>query len=139
MEITIKNYRRSRKFGWAYTFAPTGEGLSIETPTMPDYVGTLNQLHEIRNNDTTWMVHCRSAFYNTADFYAGERITHTWTYHLLEAAPDLPFDPERDDYREWRKKNFDNRWENDCYGWGWLAGWHAAEGTEVRIRVEAAA
>ena len=82
-EITVKNYRRSRKFGWGWSTTPTGEdAYSIEAPTVPDYEGTLKQLDEAINNDRAFQ-NLGGAFFNTAWFYGGQRISHTWAFGIM--------------------------------------------------------
>lgn len=118
-EITITNYRKRRKFGWGWSTIPTGEdAYSIEVPEAPDYVGTLNQLDEARANDKAFHS-LGGVFYNTAWFWNGKRITHTWAWAALES-PVTPLG-------EWR--------ENVKYGWRWVSGFEPRIEADIKIRV----
>lgn len=89
-EITVKNYRRSRKFGWGWSTTPIGEdAYSIERPSIPDYEGTLNQLDEAISNDKAFQG-MGGAFFNTAWFYDRRRITHTWQFGITGGLEDHP-------------------------------------------------
>ncbi len=133
-EITVKNYRSSRKFGFGYTFTPTGEdAYSIETSSAPDHTGTLGQIHAAKEADRTFQ--SETAFRNTAWFYDGKRITHTWQFTRLHRAPDLYFDPENEDYSDYLMRDSENHAQNDKWGHDWVAGWHGTDGNNVKIRV----
>ncbi len=101
-EIAIKNFRRSRKFGWGWSSTPTGENAySIEVPDAPDYTGTLRQLFQDRADDVAFHS-LDGAFYDTAWFYDGRGITHTWAFGPLSPmfAPDgKPIEDVKYDYR----------------------------------------
>ncbi len=103
-EITVKNFRKNRKFGWGWSTTPTGEdAYSIETPDAPDYEGTLNQLQEARRNDRAFN-NLGGAFFNTAWFYRGKRITHTRVFG--------PMGPTYTEYgEEIEDVEYDDRWE----------------------------
>ena len=73
MVKTVKNPNRSRKFGWGYTFQPTGKGTQIETPEHPKHEGTIGQCLKAQRDDRTYQAH-RNAFHTTAWFYEGRRI-----------------------------------------------------------------
>ena len=126
-EITIKNYRRSRKFGWGYTFTPTGEdAYSIETPSRPDHVGTLNQIDDDIASDRTWRAR-GGAFYNTAWFHDGKRILATWAFDIVsQPSPNESADMTTDEFFA------------QCeYGWRWVNGWRPPEdASDVKIRLE---
>ena len=74
-QVVVTNPFRSRKFGFGYTCTPTGNGTEIETPSKPDYTGTLKQVQEAVDADRL-LASFRSGgtFYNTAWFYDGRRI-----------------------------------------------------------------
>jgi len=133
-EITIKNYRKSRKFGWGYSFTPTGEdAYSIKIPTAPDYTGTLSQIQNKKDSDKTFQE--TTAFSSTAWFYSGQRITHTWQFTCLKRAPELEFDPESESYNDYLSRNSDHHAENDIYGYGWVRGWAGGDDADVKIRI----
>jgi len=114
--ITVKNFRRSRKWGWGWSITPTGEdAYAIETPGNPDYVGTLNQIARAKHEDRVFN-NLGGAFYNTAYFYSGRRVTHTWAFTLIHQGDE---------------------WENDRYDWAWEAGFHPPDDeANLQIRVE---
>jgi len=119
MEFTVKNYKRDRRFGWGWTTQPTGHGTEIETPGAPSYLGTLAQLRRERATDAAFNS-LGGAFYNTAWFYQGKRITHTWVYTIVETADDLPGNP--DTVRSWWVQNQEHHYKNDRYGYAWVPG-----------------
>lgn len=125
-EVTVRNYRMSRRFGWAYSFHPTGRTpYEIETPARPMDTGTLRQLAQVIEDDRTWQVHSRSASSATAWFYDGRRITHTWCWTNLT--------PMVTDNGEWV--------ENVTYGYGWIDGFHperVADTGDKDIRIKLA-
>jgi len=110
-EIIVKNYRRSRKFGWGYSFTPTGEdAYSIKTPAAPDHTGTLSQIADAIQHDRTWQAK-GGAFYNTAWFHDGRRITATWAFTKIGQGK---------------------------YDWAWVTGWEPPfdDERDVKIQVE---
>ena len=125
-EITVTNYRKSRKFGWGWSTTPTGEdAYSIETPSAPDYEGTLSQLRKAMAADKAFQTNLGSVFYNTAWFYDGRRITHTWQFSIIaepENADDLLI----------------NEYYDACeYGYTWSAGWAPDwDAEDVKIKVK---
>ena len=78
-EITVRNWRRSRSFGWAWSCTPTGEdAYSIEIPSRPDYTGTYGQVVDAMLADRTFAsIKGGGGFYATAWFYKGGRIVAT--------------------------------------------------------------
>ena len=77
-EITVRNWRRSRSFGWGWSTVPTGEGINIEIPERPDYVGTYRQLCEAEAEDRAFQSSkSGGAFYATRWFYKGKPIVGT--------------------------------------------------------------
>lgn len=78
MEIELTDVNRDKKFGIGYSFTPTGKGTGIETPSKPDYTGTMSQCIKALGGDRTYQAHQQSAFNNVAWFYNGQRITATW-------------------------------------------------------------
>ena len=119
-EITVPNFGRSRKFGWGWTTSPTGQGTSIEIPTSPDYTGTLGQLRQDRADDRAFHS-LGGAFYNTAWFYGGRRITHTWAFGPLSPMFDENDQPNPD-------VEYDYRWEP-----GFHPGY--AESDDIKLRL----
>ena len=119
-EITLKNVFRTRKFGWGWSCTPTGrDAYEIQTPTHPDYTGTLRQIGEAKATDRTWQsMASGGTFTNQAWFYNGKRITHTWRWGILKGLgwddPDL------------------------VTGYGWVPGLHLNDegSTELKIRVD---
>jgi hypothetical protein len=124
-EITVTNYRNDKRFGWGYSFTPTGrDPYSIEFPTSPDHTGTLDQIDDARDKDRTWQAHSQGAFYNTAYFYKGRRITHTWRFGLLNR-PD-----------NWQDMDDREMYDKAQYGYGWFSGFEPdTDETDVKIRV----
>ena len=120
-EITVKNYVRNRKFGWGYSFTPTGEdAYSVEVPGRPDHEGTIKQIFTARDEDRTWQAY-RNSNHNTAWFYDGKRILQSWVWRNLE--------PYYTEYGEER--------QDVPHGYCWVWGFHFPEDdTEIRIRVE---
>lgn len=130
-EVIVKNFRRSRKFGWGYSFTPSGRSAtSIETPSTPQYMGTLGKIQDSIEGDRTFQVHSHGgAFYTTAWFYDGRRITHTWSGCVTEA--ERGYTNEKGDYIVIRP---------DKYGEGWVSGFLSGytdwdEEVDVRILV----
>ena len=77
-EVTIRNWRRSRSFGFGWSSIPTGRGTEIEIPQRPDYTGTYNQVVDAVANDRAFAsAKSGGAYYCAAWFYNGQRITHT--------------------------------------------------------------
>ena len=77
-EITVRNWRRSRSFGWGYSTKPTGkDSLSVALPTQPAYTGTYRQVCEAIRSDPNYASLRDGAYYLAAWFYQGRRITHT--------------------------------------------------------------
>ena len=133
-EIIIKNWKRSRSFGWGYSFTPTGEdAYSIKYPSAPDHAGTIAQITDAIDDDATFQAR-GGAFYNSAWFYKGQRITYTWAYTILKRADDLPYDPQTS-YRAWSDRDAQHHFENDTYGYGWVPGWAGGNGADVTVRV----
>jgi len=134
-ELTITNYKRRRKWGWGYTFTPTGrDAYEIETPGGPDHEGTLGQIKAAIAADRTWQAR-GGTFYNTAWFYDGERIVATRIFMLLENAPYLPLPKEC--LESWRLRNVLHHQEHDIYGYGWAHGWDPPhDDKDVTIRTE---
>lgn len=125
MEILVENYHFDKEFGWGYTFTPTGEGTSIETPSGPDYTGTIEEIRQAIRSDKTWQVHSRTAFYNSAWFYKGRRITHTWRFDIVSA-------PENDD-----DINIQEYYDACKYGYTWVLGFFLdIAKRNIKIRVE---
>lgn len=125
-EIVINNPNRSRKFGWSWACSPTGrDAYSIETPTRPQVTGTIKMIQaEIAGDPTFRSIKSGGAFYNTAWFYDGKRITATWSFGLIKQADDLPLPddwngPEADTYHA---RNNDHHSKNDNYGYAWFSG-----------------
>lgn len=64
--------RRSRKFGWGYSFTPSGTGpRTIERPTKPNYVGTIKQVFEAKASDKTYNAHKDTALSSQQYFLNG--------------------------------------------------------------------
>jgi hypothetical protein len=117
------NYR-SCKFGWAWTTTPTGEdAYSIEFPIRPMYEGTLKQIADQRDNDRAFHS-LGGAFYNTAYFYDGQRITHTWGW-------DIVLEPPADEAANMTNDEF---YATCKYGYRWRIGFHPEEGKRFKIR-----
>lgn len=113
-----------KKFGWGWSTTPTGEDAhSIEFPNAPDHTGTVKQVREAARGDQAFHS-LGGAFYNTAWFYDGRRITHRWSYGCIADHND----PDADEY-DWDKRE---------YGYGWVPGFNVgqAEKGDVKIRVE---
>lgn len=123
-EILVENWKRSKKFGWGWSCTPTGDGpYSIETPTHPDVTGTIAQIQEHIRDDRAFNS-LGGVFYNTAFFYDGQRITHSYDYVLLNCAPDLPMDEDatQEGYRSWKEANDRHHWREDEWGYDWVDG-----------------
>ena len=103
-EITVKNFRRSKKFGWGWSCIPTGQDTDIEIPAAPDYTGTLRQLEKDQQDDAVFQ-NLGGAFYNTAWFFQGKRITHTWVFSPTEDS--ITIDEEG---THWRDVPYEYRW-----------------------------
>lgn len=133
--VQISDYRRKRKWGWAFTYEPTGEGTNIATPTAPMHTGTLKQVRTAIANDAAYQPRC-GTFCATAWFWRKERITNTWAWTILESGTDLTFDPATSTYAEWTRANTIHRRRTNIWGWGWVAGFHPPRDTpDVKIRV----
>ena len=66
--------RKTKSFGWGYSFTPTGaDAYSIVPPAAPDHTGTVKQVIAARDEDRTWNAR-GGAFYSTAYFIGGNRI-----------------------------------------------------------------
>ena len=121
-EITVD--LQDKKFGWGWSTSPTGEdAYSIKAPTAPDYTGTAASVRRKSRSDVAFQS-LGGAFYNTAWFYDGRRITHTFCYDLVADHND----PDTDRY-DWDKREYGNTWVP-----GFKAGL-MNKGT-VKIRVE---
>lgn len=121
-EITVD--LQDGKFGWGWSCTPTGEdAYSIEVPKGPDHVGTVASVRRKAQNDRAFNS-LGGAFYNTAWFYDGKRITHTWNFDCIADRND-PNDPDYD-------------WDKREYGYTWVPGFEIgqAEKGRVKIRVE---
>ena len=60
------------KWGWGYSVTPTGNGTQIETPTAPDYEGTVPQIVKAIKRDKTFQSFVSGGvFKNTRWFYGG--------------------------------------------------------------------
>lgn len=82
-QITVNNPNRSRKWGWGWSCTPTGEGCSIETPEVPDVIGTLKQIANY--DDVTYLSVISGGVYtNSAWFYDNKRIVGVWQHGMLE-------------------------------------------------------
>lgn len=134
-EIEITNINRKRKWGWGWSCTPTGEdAYSIETPSRPTVVGTLNQIQ--KDNDVTYQsLKSGGTFTNSAWFWDGQRITATWTFGLIKSGEnkvDIPepnyenmsMDQSAQAHSEWQEKFWKAARDNDEYGWGWFKGFH---------------
>lgn len=106
MEITV-NIKTDNKFGWGYSFNPTGEGTKIALPKTPDHEGTLAEVGNKIANDATWNAHRQGAFHATSWFYDGQRITATYGFGLIEHDPNYV-----------RTGSYDNA----KYGKAWFTG-----------------
>lgn len=139
-EIEIRNAYKSRSFGWGFRTQPTGNGTSIETPTVPDTKGTIHQCLEHKNTDTCFQSIVRGgALVNTAWFYKDQRIISTWRVGLLHRADNVePFKDEP--YEEWDRRNIEHHLKNDVYGYGWFLGFELDqdmwEDGILRVRVD---
>ena len=70
--------RKTRNLGWGWTTQPTGRNAyEIETPTRPDYTGTIRQIREQIADDRSYN-NLGGAFSNTAWFVAGKHIVSAW-------------------------------------------------------------
>jgi len=70
---TQKLTRRSRKFGWGYSFTPIRNTCDITRPSKPDYEGTVRQVLNCISSDRTWNAN-RSAFSSAQFFLDGKPI-----------------------------------------------------------------
>lgn len=122
VELTVD--RNSKKFGWGWSCTPTGEdAYSIEYPGAPDYEGTIEQVKKARSDDRAFHS-LGGAFYNTAWFYDGNRITHTWCFDCVADHND-PSEEYDFDKRE--------------YGYTWTSGFGGTDAVnkgKIKIRVE---
>jgi len=94
-------------------------------PSAPDYEGTIAQVREAQRNDRA-LNSLGGAFYNTAWFYDGYRVTHTWQYDCIADNNDI----NATEY-DWGKRE---------YGYTWVPGFEVgspgqAEKGRVKIRV----
>lgn len=77
-EITIRNWRRSRSFGFGWSSVPTGHGTEIMVRERPDYTGTYRQVLDAIEEDRAFAsTKAGGAYYSTAWFYRGQRIVGT--------------------------------------------------------------
>jgi hypothetical protein len=126
-EITITNYKGKKKWGWGYSFTPTGNGTEIRTP---DYVGTLGQISEAKEADPILKAHS-NCYSSSRWFWDGRPVVATWTYGIVDMA-------------KWDNLSDENYLEcpeehDSVYGWAWFYGFHLPleEGPdEIKIRVE---
>lgn len=135
-EITVENPTKKRKWGWGYNLFSNRDG-SIDSPGMPVYEGTLNQVDQDKSEDRTYRAHRINTSHSTAWFYRGQRVTATWRFGLLKAAEDLTLDWDDPLYDQ---KNDDHHWHNDKYGYGWFRGfpgttWEGLLSGEVKVKV----
>jgi hypothetical protein len=122
-EITITNYERRRKWGWGYSFSPTGNGTEIRTPTEPNYTGTLGQISEARENDPILKAHS-NCYSSSQWFWNGRPIVATWAFGIVSKTWSGDYNDE----------------EEYEYGHAWFQGFHMPfeeyETTEIKIRIE---
>jgi hypothetical protein len=93
LEITVTNPTLSRKWGWEYSTQPERNSTSIVPPTKPYYTGTLRQVREAIEKDSTFAsVQSGNTYYASRWFYDGKPILgidgawgdtfHDWLYEL---------------------------------------------------------
>lgn len=78
-EITINNVTRCRKFGYGISTQPTGRGTDIESPSAPDYTGTLKQIRKQLDDDRRYLDSIQSSYQSRSWFYDGKPIVWVWT------------------------------------------------------------
>jgi hypothetical protein len=103
-EITIKNIRACRKFGFGYSYTPTGHGTEIEAPAHPEHTGTLKQIESALGSDL--LLKNERAFRADAWFYDGKRIESVYRFGMIKPGPSDPDDLEA----FYDKAEYDNAW-----------------------------
>lgn len=113
-----------KRFGWGWSTTPTGkDAYSIELPSAPDHTGTVKQVREASQADTGFQ-NLGGAFYNTAWFYGGRRITHSWSYDCIADHND----PNAEEY-DWDKRE---------YGYTWVPGFPVGQAEKGRVKIRVA-